>query len=67
MAEPQPVNSHSIDSLVEHVRDLPKADQVDLIRRIAPMILGSLDDADRNELVSDLNTAIARSSVAARR
>jgi hypothetical protein len=58
-------NGRSIQGLVEHVSFLPISDQVELIRQIAPMILGSLDDDDRNALVSELNYAIARNALAA--
>jgi hypothetical protein len=53
-------NSRSVDSLVEHVRELPLADQFELLRKIAPAIIGDLDPDDRNELVADLNEVIAQ-------
>jgi len=56
-------DSRSIEGLVEHVRELPLADQLELLRRITPVILGDLDDDARNELVSDLNQAIAQQRV----
>ncbi|MBX3159771.1 MAG: hypothetical protein KF773_27625 [Deltaproteobacteria bacterium] len=58
-------NGRSIHNLVDFVQALPITDQVELIRQIAPMILGSLDDDDRNALVSELNYAIARNALAA--
>ena len=56
-------NHRSIEGVVEYVRSLPLPDQVELIRRIAPAILGALDDDDRNELVSDLNEEITRQAL----
>jgi hypothetical protein len=61
----QQSNGRSIHNLVDFVQALPISDQVELIRQIAPMILGSLDDDDRNALVSELNYAIARNALAA--
>jgi hypothetical protein len=58
-------NERSIHNLVDFVEALPINDQVALIRQIAPVILGSLDDDDRNALVSELNYAIARNALAA--
>jgi hypothetical protein len=59
-------NGRSIENLVEHVRNLPVEDRLELLRRIAPMILASLEDEDREELVADLNMAIARGISASR-
>jgi hypothetical protein len=61
----QQSNGRSIHNLVDFVQALPISDQVELIRQIAPIILGSLDDDDRNALVSELNYAIARNALAA--
>jgi hypothetical protein len=63
MADAAP-NHHGLDGLVEHIRTLPIDDQAELLRRVAPQVFADLDEADRTELVTDLNRAIVREAMA---
>jgi len=53
-------DSKSVDGIVEHVHALPMADQLEVFRRIAPRVLAELGDDARDELVIEINHAIAR-------
>ena len=55
-----PRDNRSVDGIVEHVRALPMPDQLEVFRRIAPRILAELGDDARDELVDEINQAIAQ-------
>jgi hypothetical protein len=55
-----PGNNKSLVSLAEHVRALPLADQLVLLRLIAPTIVAELDEQERASLVSEINKEIVR-------
>jgi hypothetical protein len=65
--EPHQTDGRSIEGLCDHIRALPLADQVELVRRVTPLLLAELDDDDRNDLVTDLNRAIVREAMSVTR
>lgn len=56
-------NNKSVVRLAEHVRALPLAEQLELLRMIAPTIVAELDEQDRAALVSEINEEIVRHAV----
>jgi len=53
-------DSHSVENLVEHVRALPVAEQLEVLKRLAVEILPSLDEDDRSEFIEHLNNEVSR-------
>lgn len=53
-------NAHSVESLVEHVRAMPMADQLDVLGRLVVAILPGLEPDERHRFIDDLNIALSR-------
>jgi hypothetical protein len=53
-------NSHSVESLMRHIRALPLPDQLELLERIAVAVLPDLDEDDRSDFIDELNLALSR-------
>lgn len=54
------LNSHSVDSLVEHIRALPTSEQLEVLERLAVAVLPDLDAEERGRFIDGLNFALAR-------
>lgn len=57
---PQTGNRQEVTGVVEHIRAMALADQLEVLQRLAVATLPELADDDRTEFIQQLNVAVSR-------